>query len=248
MPPKEDWDEHTESCPSRPRSPKNRPCSMTADTRDGTPITLPEPTAPTRACADDQEYDRPPIVGFLAHAYFGSIRTVSGSNPGPGRGMDSTVTVIRLSSTARRRPISSPAHTAGSGASTIPASGLVAVAPKSRLRPVPAGRRPGRGRSELRRGSAHPRPASRLSEPDAGGAGRGPQRGQVHLRRGRSQQLDGIRAGQPFYDDRLDVGVQRSGFAHHVPGGAALARAPVARNAPARGGHRSDGRSHPAHR
>jgi hypothetical protein len=69
--------------------------------------------------------------GFLHHACrsFGSIRTVSGSNPGPGRVMGSTVTVIRQSSTARRRPMSSPAHTAaGSGASTIPASGLLEVA------------------------------------------------------------------------------------------------------------------------
>ena len=68
--------------------------------------------------------------GFLDHpcCSFGSIRTVSGSNPGPGRVMGSTVTVIRQSSTARRRPMSSPAHTAaGSGASTIPASGLLEV-------------------------------------------------------------------------------------------------------------------------
>lgn len=37
------------------------------------------------------------------YAYFGSIRTVSGSNRGPGRMAGSTVTVIRQSSTARRR-------------------------------------------------------------------------------------------------------------------------------------------------
>jgi hypothetical protein len=53
--------------------------------------------------------------GFLDHACcsLGSIRTVSGSNPGPGRVMGSTVTVIRQSSTARRLRIEPGPHCGG---------------------------------------------------------------------------------------------------------------------------------------